>query len=348
MASSRPAPHRAGFALPAVLAVTGVVTLIFLVAITALSNLNAEATSARARAAFLERALTAEARLAYIAQTEPFGPMGLRIGALRNVNEIGGLMPTESSGLPEADLRLDGRAYRMPVGEDEVVVRLQDQAGMINLARLDEEGFRRLAVLIGVPSNQVQGLVARYGDYIDPDDLRQINGAERRDYPDSRPANRNLLAPGELLSVLGVREAVDARRWRAIRDQLAVDYQEIPANVNTATPAALQVRYGLTEDQARTAIAARENRVLLSLEDLSAVSGTALPLLEGIFAYPSGRIVFTIEDERSRWTYRGRLAISPGHPDRPFWIDQTELTERPLRETGPETPDAPEFPYPES
>lgn len=330
------------------LAVTGVVTLIFLVAITALSNLNAEAASARARVAFLERALTAEARVAYIAQTEPFGPLGLRIGSLRNVNEIAGLMPTESSGLPTADLRLDDRPYRMTVGGDEIIVRLQDQAGMLNLARLDDEGLRRLALTAGVAPNQIQGLIARYRDYIDADDLKQINGAERRDYVAGRPADRALLTAGEFLSVLGAREAVDGRRWRALRPDLTVDYQEIPANVNTATALTLQVRYGLTSEQARTAIAARDNTTLLSLEDLAAVSGAAMPFVEGIFAYPSGRIVFTIEDERSRWTYHGRLAISPGHPDRPFWIDQTELTERQARETGTETPDAPEFPYPES
>ncbi|MGN7099928.1 hypothetical protein, partial [Brevundimonas diminuta] len=62
---------RRGFALPAVLAVTGVVTLIFLVAITALASLTAEAAAARARVRFLQRAMTAEAALAYMAATCP-------------------------------------------------------------------------------------------------------------------------------------------------------------------------------------------------------------------------------------------------------------------------------------
>lgn len=344
--SSRP-PQRAGFALPAVLAVTGVVTLIFLVAITALSNLNAEARSARARVAFLQRALTAEARVSFIAQTEPFGPMGLRIGALRNVNEIAGMTPTESSGLPQADLRLDNRPYRMGVGGDQVVVRLQDQAGMINLARLDNESLSRLMVDAGVAPNEIQGLISRYLDYIDADDQKQVNGAERRDYSLGRPANRPLIIPGEWLSVMGARAAVDARRWRALRPDLAIDYQEIAANVNTATALALQIRYGLSAEQARAAITARETTPLLSLEDLASVSGVSLPFSEGIFAYPSGRIIFTIQDEGSRWVYHGRIAISPGHPDRPFWVDQTELTEQ-ARNPGTETRDVPEFPYPQS
>ncbi len=338
---------RQGFALPAVLAVTGVVTLIFLVAITALSNLNAEALSARARIAFLERALSAEARVTFVAETEPFGPLGLRIGGLRNVNESVGLMPTETSGLPQADLRLDDRPYRMTIGEDEVVVRLQDQAGLLNLAKLEDEGLRRLALAAGVAPAQIQGMIARYKDYIDPDDLKQINGAERRDYAVGRPADRTLLIGGELLSVMGVREAVDPRRWRALRRDLIADYQEFPSNVNTATAQTLEIRYGLTPEQAQAAIAAREDRTLLSLDDLGTIAGVTMPSWEGIYAYPSGRIVFTIDDERSRWTYRGRIAISPGHPERPFWIDQTELSEQRVREPGTETRDAPEFPYPE-
>lgn len=346
-ASCRRSSARQGFALPAVLAVTGVVTLVFLVAITALSNLNAEALSARARVAFLQRALTAEARVAFIAQTEPFGPMGLRIGALRNVNEIAGLTPTESSGLPPADLRLDNRPYRMTVGGDLVLVRLQDQAGMINIARLDDEGTRRMLLTAGVAPNEIQGLIARYRDYVDSDSEKQINGAERRDYATGAPANRPLIIPGEWLSVLGARSMVDGRRWRTLRRDLAADYQEIPANVNTATPLTLQVRYGLTVEQAQAAIRMRETTPLLSLDDLAAVSGVRVSTPDGIFTYPSGRIVFTIQDERSRWTYHGRIAISPGHPDRPFWIDQTELMES-VREPRTETRDVPQFPYPES
>lgn len=326
---------------------TGVVTLIFLVAITALSALNQEAQSARARAAFLERALTVEARITYIAQTEPFGPRGIRIGDLRNVAEVAGLMPSESSGMPRADLRLDGRPYRMSVGDAEVVVHLQDQAGLVNIARLDDEGLRRLASAIGVPPGQVQTIVARYKDYVDTDDLKQTNGAERRDYPNGGPANRPLVNAAEFLSVLGAREAVDARLWRQLRRDVVVDIQEFPANVNTASALTLQIRFGLTPDQARAAIAAREETDFFSLRDLESVSGAVLPDADGIFTYPSGRIVFTIEDERSRWTYRGRLAISPGQTDRPFWIDQTDLSERQVRETGTDTRDAPEFPYPE-
>jgi len=107
----------------------------------------------------------------------------------------------------------------------------------------------------------------------------------------------------------------------------------------------LQIRFGLTEDQAASAIAARERAPILSVTDFAAITGTTVvddPL--AIYTYPSGRIVFTIRDTQSPWIYRGRLVLTPGDPDQPFWIDQTETFEGPGR-TRADASDAPPFPY---
>jgi hypothetical protein len=145
-----PRASRPGFALPAVLAVTGVVTIVFLVAITALANLTAEAGAARARIRFLEHALTAEADITLMTLTEPFSPRGMEIGGLRRVSEFLGASASYSSGLPIAELRLDGRPYRMDVAGSTLVVGLRDQAGLINISRLDESGLDRLAEAAGM------------------------------------------------------------------------------------------------------------------------------------------------------------------------------------------------------
>lgn len=338
-------PRRSGFALPAVLAVTGVVTIVFLVAITALANLTAEAAAARARMRFLEHALTAEADITLMALTEPFAPRGMEIGGTRRVSEFLGLVPSYSSGLPVAGLWLDGRPYRMEVGDTPLLVGLRDQAGMINLSVLDQAGLARLADEVGIPAAQRRDLWPRLRDYIDSDDLEASNGAEAGDYSDGGPANRKLLTGQEWLSVLGVREAVDPRRWRAVRDEVVADSTEAAANVNTASLQTLRIRFGLSEAEARTVIAARERNAILSVANLGTVLGRELPIDPlAIFTYPSGRIVFTIRDTQSPWIYRGRLALTPGDPDQPFWIDQTETFEGPRR-TRADPSDAPAFPY---
>lgn len=338
---------RAGFALPATLAVVGVVTLIFLVAITALVSLTAEARSARDRVRFLERALTAEATLAYMAATEPIRPFGLAVGSSRLIEEFGAgsAPPAVTSGQEPAEVRLDGRPYVMDV-RGPLSVTLQDQAGLLNLAALDDASWGRLLAEGGVDPRTAQQLTARYRDYIDPDDLRQPDGAEAADYGAAGgPANRHLLRPAEWLSVLGARAALSPRAWMEIRDDLAADPTSVAINVNTSTPRALRVLFGLTEAQAEAAVRARQDMTFYSLEDVAAATGAPLVTdLERVYAYPSGRIRFIIRDARSAWTYRGRLTVDPSGLEQPVWIDQTELTEAPRRARA-DTSDAARLPY---
>lgn len=334
-----------GFALPAVLAVTGVVTLVFLVAITALASLTAEAASARARVRFLERALTAEATIALLAATEPITPQAFAAGAPRNVNEFqgGGPVATSASGAPAAFVHLDGRPYAMDV-RGLLKVAIQDQAGMINLAALDDDQTRRLADLAGMAPGSSRDLRSRYVDYVDKDSLRQPNGAEQSEYGVAI-ANRPLLRPTEWLSVLGVRDAVDPTRWRSLRNDLATDPTLPSINVNTATPTTLQVLFGLSQRQAEAAIRGRESSAFQSLADFAAASGAAVrDDGERLYTFPSARLVYLIQDSRSPWTYRSRLTLTPSGLEQPLWIDQTEVTEAPRR-TVADISNAIRFPY---
>lgn len=337
--------RRDGFALPAVLAVTGVVTLIFLVAITALASLTAEAASARARVRFLQRALTAEATLSYMAATEPMRAYGFAINDVRGFMDLGQTEPPPSlSDATVEPIRADGRPYQMDV-DGPLIVRMRDQAGMINMAMLYGQPYERLMERLGVDASLRQEMIARYQDYVDTDDFRQPNGAERRDYPNGGPANRRLMRPAEWLSILGAREAVDKQAWRALRDDLAADPISAAFNVNTASPTVLAIMLNMSEAQAQALIRAREEAPLASLADI--VNVTGLPLgddFERIYTYPSGSTVLTIRDTRSAWTYRARLSLTPSGLEQPLWIDQTELTEAPRRAVA-DTSNATRLPY---
>lgn len=343
----RPLSSRAGegFALPAVLAVTGVVTLIFLVAITALASLTAEAASARARISFLERALSAEAQLSLFALTEPFSSNSLNVGSPRQGNDFLGQSAGSVSGRSVSPLRLDGRPYSLDMDAGRLIIRTQDQAGLINLMRLEGSALERLAFAVGLSPGEARTISPRLIDYTDVDDLEQPNGAERRAYGGSGPANRALLRPGEWLSLLDVRDAVDPVRWRALKADLAADTTEASLNVNTATPNALQILYGLTPSQVDTAVRLREATPFVSLDGFIAATGASIvadPL--AIYTYPSGRIIMTVTDSTSRWTYRSRLVVTPGSPEKPLWIDQSELSE--TTESNARDATSPAFPSP--
>ena len=333
---------RPGFALPAVLVVTGVVTLIFLVAMTALDSLNREAAGARQRLDAQARSFTAEARFIYIAATEPLGAQAFRIGASRITNEFDAPAPDDAAA-GETPLWIDGRGYAL--ADMGVRVSVQDAAGLINVPRLGRAEFERLLVQAGASESDAGRLWPAYGDYVDPDDLRQVNGAEEGDYGPGLPPNRPLRTADELLSVRGVREAVSDARWRRLRLITIADSTQATMNVNTAPREMLKVVFGLNDAEADRAIAFREGQPITSLYALRQITGAAVVADdEMIYTFPSGRFVVTIADQASNWTYRSRVVITPADPQRPFWIDEREVT-RPNR-GGENDDDVAELPSP--
>lgn len=338
----------AGFALPAVLAVTGVVTLVFLVAITALASLNAEARSARDRIRFMQNAMTAEAAILYLAATNPMDAQRIVIGGQRTPDEFDTASDADEANVGTDDLsslHLDGRPYGLAAPQS-LTVTIQDQGGMINLATLDPFAQRRLFGLLGVADSQAAGLTAAFRDYVDTDDLRQIDGAESAQYDADGPANRPLRRASEWLSVKGARAAVDSAAWRRIRSDLIYDSTFFTLNINTMTPTTMQVMFDLSPQQAEAAVAAREGAPFLSINAFELAVGKAnLGDPELLYTFPAGRMVYTIRDGRSPWMYRGRLTLTPSHLEQPFWIDQTEQTEAPRRAVAPIS-DANPFPDP--
>lgn len=337
--------RRVGFALPAVLTVTGVVTLIFVVAITAFASLTSEASASRARVRFTERALTVEATVTFLAATEPFTARAIAIGSPRNYDDrFDAETSAFVSGIDPAEVLLDGTAYTAELrGPLKIVLR--DQAGMINLPQLNSRQLASLGDRLAIDRTMLDELAPRLSDYTDTNDLDRPDGAERDAYGNERIANRPLLTTGEFLSVLGFRTAIDPRLWRTLYDDLATDRAQGGYNVNTASPAALQVLFDLTEEQAERAINARDRAVFFSLSALGAATGT--PLAddgETLYTFPSGRVVFTFSDGQSAWTYRGRLSITPYHPEQPVWIDQLTIRESPQRAVS-NTTNATAFPY---
>lgn len=317
--------RRSGFSLPAVLAVTGMVSLIFLVAMTALRSLTSEAASARARVLFLARAMTVEASTAYMLATEPLSPTAVDVGAPRQYDDA----PIDS-GVDADRVRLDGRPYLVEANGG-LVLELRDQAGLINLAFISENALRRLAAELGIPDRTSRVLAARYRDYIDRDELEQPTGAEGAAYAGARPPNRVMSTPDEWLSLLGVRESVDPNAWRRIRPWLAMDSTSTNENVNTAGPEALRILYGATPSQISTALRQREEAPFLSFQNFAAATGLPNISGESFYTFPSGRVILTLRDTRSAWVYRSRLTLTPTGLERPVWIDQTELTEAPRR-----------------
>jgi hypothetical protein len=144
---------------------------------------------------------------------------------------------------------------------------------------------------------------------------------------------------------LGVRSTIDGRKWRAARSNLAADHTAVAMNINSAPPKALELLFDLSPSQAQAAVRARETTPFLSLSDLAAATSRPLTASTEItYGFPTGRVIYTLRDTQSAWTYRARLTMTPSGLEQPVWIDQTELTEAPRRAVADIT-DATDFPY---
>ncbi|MCV2364683.1 general secretion pathway protein GspK [Paucibacter sp. DJ1R-11] len=79
----------------------------------------------------------------------------------------------------EQPLRMDGRVYRLPEG---VLLRVQDERGLLSLNAPDRDLFLPVLVASGASLEQADRMIDILLDYVDTDNLRRLNGAEAADY----------------------------------------------------------------------------------------------------------------------------------------------------------------------
>lgn len=330
-----PAPSaKAGFVLPSVLVVVGMVTLVFLVAIDALDSLAKETARVTGRAGAQAAALDLEAQATWFAATGP-------------LNSTGILAAAASDRRGAAPIGLDGRAYDAGAGR---TVALQDEAGLANLDNLTQAALPSLFAVLGVAPDQSAAMVDRFSDYLDADDLKRVEGAEADDYLRAGlppPPNAPLRSKEQALGIMGWKGVVPSRAWLDNRDALTADPSSIGMNVNTAPAAALKVLFGFSDAQAAAAIARRAAAPFSGLGDLGRAAGVALVGdAERVYTFPNGRFAVKISDASAGWVFRSRILLSPDDAERPFWIVEQGMSAMTPAEKANLKVHAPLFPDP--
>jgi hypothetical protein len=144
-----------GFALPLAVLAVGLLALGLVLALPSNLQVRDEVGRAQALLGIKRIAITAESRISFLLLTEPVGNRGLEIDGPRLATD-GGLI----SGLAERrPLLFDGRRYVMDLGGgQQAYVRLQDEAGLIDLNRADTALVARLLMICGLPGTQANRL----------------------------------------------------------------------------------------------------------------------------------------------------------------------------------------------
>lgn len=180
------------------------------------------------------------------------------------------LEETEEGELRTPAYRFDGEVLQLSYGLPEnMVVRIYDHAGKINLNRIPRRNMQLLIEkLLGsedADPGEVQDLLAAWTDWTDLNDLQGLNGAEKDYYLelDQGYAPRNNPELDTVEEILHVRGFADLFEGINLDAAFTIYGNTRTVNLNVATREAMRLLPGLDDELIETIIAYRE------LEDIS-------------------------------------------------------------------------------
>jgi general secretion pathway protein K len=252
--------------------------------------------------------------------------------------DVGGLLviPTQT-GAASNYFATDGRAYRV---SPSISVRVLDERGLLAINTLDDRILIKLFNQLGIPADQHARMLDGLRDYIDDDDLKHLNGAERDDYIAANrapPPNDFLRSREQLADVMGwerVFLALDRAETLATQAQtLEQDSAVMPGvrerflalfstsrhggvNVNSAPAAVLSLMPGLNPLRVSALLDQRRIKPFNNLAELAPFANG--PLDEeviGLVGANAWRV--TIAKAGLPFLLECQLTITPGERDRP-------------------------------
>jgi hypothetical protein len=162
----------------------------------------------------------------------------------------------------------------------------------------DENLLRRILKSYGVENKDIAVAVDSYKDWIDPDDLQHLNGAEKyyyqfeKGYKYSSRNNRNFQDISELKLIRGFENIYDK-----IKNHLILVYRG-GINIYTTDAKTLSIALGISIDDAKQILKVREKEKQLG--ELAQPVEELFNDYEGIiFTYPSFIVEFNIETTKN-------------------------------------------------
>jgi general secretion pathway protein K len=159
-------------------------------------------------------------------------------------------------------------AYPIP---DTRIVRIYDHAGKINLQRLSKKQIRQLLEkLVDNNPAKIDALIDAWQDWIDRDDFKRANGAEKDYYetlnPAYMPRNDRLETVEELLLIKGFNEIFAGVNMNAV---FTIYGNHSGVNPNLATREVLLLLPGLDEESVDAILAKRQEKEFKSSNDFN-------------------------------------------------------------------------------
>lgn len=226
-------------------------------------------------------------------------------------------------------IRLDGRVYRSASG---ALVSYTDAGALLSLRRVPRQELYGLLRALGLTDlRQIERLTDVLLDYIDKDDLLQLNGAEAPEYALAKlppPRNERLLSPTELRRLIAWRD-LPPDFWERLLEHVHVGAQRT-VNRHTVKGPVLAAISGLEPSVAADLVAARQPGTMLSIESLPSIAAGSY-LAEGRYInVPSISLLLKICPPMVAWcqhmalTTSGESAHAPWHIDYSYRLPRTK------------------------
>jgi general secretion pathway protein K len=215
----------------------------------------------------------------------------------------------------------DGRVYPVPFDQGTCEVKVTNEAGKVNINAVSDASLRRIIGQMGLEPEARDIVVDSILDWIDPDDLSRINGAENDYYRSLKEPydckNGNLDSIEELLLVRGVTptlfygrqetkkgEEVGNTKGIGLKDIFSIYALGEQVDINSASLPILKVVLGIPTEVAQSIIKAREDKsfenqveLLQRVPELSSFIGQ----IAGLMTFPStsslATAYYTIESQ---------------------------------------------------
>jgi general secretion pathway protein K len=161
--------------------------------------------------------------------------------------------------IPDPQLRWvpDGRAYEVEFEQAQLVIRVTDESGLIDLNAADTLTLSNLLVAHGLDQGQADAIADAILDWRDTDDLLSPNGAEDPDYEAAGYDYGAKDAPFDTVSELQQVMGVTAELYERLAPAFTIYSGQPTPNVAFAPFEVLRAFIGMNDELARQLIEAR-------------------------------------------------------------------------------------------
>ena len=201
----------------------------------------------------------------------------------------------------------DGTAYFFSLGEGTATIRMQSEAGKIDINSAADEVIKALFMAAGSSEEKASELVDRVVDFRDADSIRRPAGGEDADYQAMDVMHEAKDAPFEAAEELMEVNGVTPELYERISPAITV-YGRAQLDVTTAPPLVIQALRNAMPERLERMVAARQARagrvsrprtVTVTVE--ARTSGGGLFIREAIIQRAAGSGPFRVITWRQRW-----------------------------------------------